>query len=104
MATINISSLDINTEVSSLVKLYFLRPTDLSTRAFLVSYQSYFQVVLVRSKFAQKESIVDTVEEIVDVCLNRGSIGNFTHELSLFALDVNINIFSSFLYIFNICF
>ena len=87
--------------MSFLVTSYFLRPTDLSTRAFLVSYQSYFQVVLVRSKFAEKESIVDTVEEIVDVCLNRGSIGNFTHEPSLFAFDVAINIFCN---IFNICF
>lgn len=51
------------------------QPPDLSISIYLVFYQSSFQVVLVRSKFAQSESIVDTVEEIVDVCLNRGSIG-----------------------------
>ncbi|CBY14637.1 unnamed protein product [Oikopleura dioica] len=49
-------------------------------------------VVLVRSKFAQSESIVDTVEEIVDVCLNRGSIDNMTIILIAFETVFNKDI------------
>ncbi|CAG5089202.1 Oidioi.mRNA.OKI2018_I69.PAR.g12124.t1.cds [Oikopleura dioica] len=49
-------------------------------------------VVLVRSKFAEKESIVETVEEIVDVCLNRGSIDNMTIILIAFETVFNKDI------------
>lgn len=34
--------------------------------------------VLLRSHFAEKERIEQTAEEILDICLNRGSIDNMT--------------------------
>ena len=64
---------------------------------WLPFYSNDELTVLLRAKFAEKERVEQTAEEILNICLNRGSIDNMTMIIiGKYKKKLNIKIISEY--------